>query len=395
MTSEASLRAARWLLTVVLFLIVYGSLYPFRFQDVGAHDLSGLLARLPWARTTRSDIAANVLLYLPFGACLGWMLASRVGGLLTLVLAVLAGIALSLGIEIAQIYETRRVASLADVAYNGIGALAGSALALMLLAARHGLRRNALGDVLAQPIAASLLLLWVGYRLAPFGIALSPAEWRASVAPLWAGPWWAPWEIIRHLIPWLVVALAIRSLLPGRHEWTGLAVTMLTVLAGLVVVAGKTVVPAEIMAMTLALAFARIFGRFEASRVAALLAWALAALIVVDGLAPFDFGLGSDPFGLVPFEDSLTRYRATNLGDLLYRCFVYGALVWLLVRAGHRALLATVMAGALVLAVEVLQAWLPGKTGDVTDPLLVVAAGSLLAMFEGPIAPRTPQRRSR
>jgi VanZ family protein len=394
MTSEASLRAARWLLAVVLFLIVYGSLYPFRFQDAGVHDLPGLLARLPWARTTRSDIAANVLLYLPFGACLGWMLASRVGGLLTLMLAALAGIALSLGIEIAQIYETRRVASFADVAYNGTGALAGSALALVLLAARHGLQRNALVDVLAQPIATALLLLWAGYRLAPFGIALSPAEWRAAVVPLLAGPWFAPWEIVRHLIPWLVVAQAIRSLLPGRDEWTGLAVTMLAVLAGLVVVAGKTVVPAEIVAMALALALTRIFGQFEASRVAALLAWALAALIVVDGLAPFNFGVGPDPFGLVPFQDSLTRYRATNLGDLLYRCFAYGALVWLLVRAGHRALLATVMAGVLVLAVEVLQAWLPGKSGDVTDPLLVVAAGGLLAMFEGPTAPRARQRRS-
>lgn len=393
MTSEASLRAARWLLAVVLFLIVYGSLYPFRFQDAGVHDLSGLLAGLPWARTTRSDIAANVLLYLPFGACLGWMLASRLGGLLTLLLAALAGMALSLGIEIAQIYETRRVASLADVTYNGTGALAGSAFALVLLAARHGLRRNALVDVLAQPIAASLLLLWAGYRLAPFGVALSPAEWRAALAPLLTGPWFAPWEIIRQLIPWLVVALAIRSLLPGRDELLGLAVTMLAVLAGLVLAAGKTMVPAEIAAMALALVFTRLFGRFEASRVAALLAWALAALIVVDGLAPFDFGLGPDPFGLVPFQDSLARYRATNLGDMFYKCFAYGALVWLLVRAGHRALLATIMAGGLVLAVEVLQAWLPGKTGDITDPLLVIAAGGLLAMFEGPTAVGTRRRR--
>ena len=393
MTSEASLRAARWLLAVVLFLIVYGSLYPFRFQDAGAHDLPGLLARLPWARTTRSDIAANILLYLPFGACLGWMLASRLSGLLTLLLVALAGLALSLGIEIAQIFETRRVASFADVAYNSTGALAGGALALVLLAARHGLRRNALVDVLAQPIAASLLLLWVGYRLAPFGVALSPAEWRAAVTPLLDDPWFAPWEIIRLLIPWLVVALAIRSLLPGRNDLTGLAVTMLAVLAGLVLVAGKTLVPAEIVAMALALAFDRILGRVEASRVAALLAWAVAALIVADGLAPFNFGLGPDSFGLVPFEDSLTRYRATNLGDLFHRCFAYGALVWLLVRAGHRALLATVMAGALVLGVEILQAWLPGKTGDITDPLLVVAAGGLLAMFEGPVAAGARRRR--
>lgn len=393
MTSEADRRAARWLLAVVLFLIVYGSLYPFRFQDAGVHDLADLLARLPWARTTRSDIAANVLLYLPFGACLGWMLAGRLGGLLTILLATLAGVALSLAIEVCQIYETRRVASFADVAYNGAGALAGSTLALLLLAARHGLRRSVLADILAQPIAASLLLLWAGYRLAPFGVALSPAEWRAAVAPLLLGPWFAPWETVRHLVSWLVVALALRLLLPDRDGLASLAVAMLAVLAGLVVVAGKSLLPAEIVAMALALALTRVLGYVEAGRVAALLAWALAALIVVEGLAPFNFGVGPDPFGLVPFQDSLTRYRATNLGDMFYKCFAYGALVWLLVRAGHRALLATVLAGGLVLTVEVLRAWLPDKTGDITDPLLVVAAGGLLAMFEGPAAAVRRRRR--
>lgn len=395
MTSEAGQRAARWLLAVVLFLVVYGSLYPFRFQDAGVHGLPELLARLPWARTTRSDIAANLLLYLPLGACLGWMLADRLGGLLTLLLAALAGTVLSLTIEIGQIYETRRVASMADVAYNGIGALAGGALALVLLAARQSLRRNALANVLAQPIAAALLLLWIGYRLAPFGVVLNPLEWRSALAPLEAGPWFAPWEIVRHLVPWMVVALAVRSVLAGRNELAGLAVAMLAVLVGLVVVAGKTLLPAEVVAMALALVFARLTGSLEASRVAALLAWALAALIIVDGLAPFDFRIGPDPFGLVPFENSLARYRATNLGDMFHKCFSYGALVWLLVRAGHRALLATVLAGALVLVVEVLQAWLPGKTAEVTDPLLVVAAGGLLAMFEGPFVSSTRRRPGR
>ena len=82
MTSDDSVRAARWLLVVVAFLIVYGSLYPFRFEGVEVAGIRDLLARLTWARTTRSDIAANVLLYLPFGACFGWLLAERLGGLL-------------------------------------------------------------------------------------------------------------------------------------------------------------------------------------------------------------------------------------------------------------------------------------------------------------------------
>ena len=111
----------RWLLAVVTFLIVYGSLYPFRFAPADAGSIVELFSRLTWARTTRSDIAANVLLYLPFGACLGWMLAARLGGPLAVLAATGAGLLLATGIEVAQIYETRRVASLSDLLLNGLG----------------------------------------------------------------------------------------------------------------------------------------------------------------------------------------------------------------------------------------------------------------------------------
>ena len=183
MTVRHDRRLVAWLLAGVTFLIVYASLYPFRFAATDVQGLGDLLGRLPWARTTRSDIAANILLYLPFGACLGWLLASRLGGPLAVAVAALAGVLLSTGIEVAQIFETRRVASLADLTYNGLGTLAGAALALAMRSARHGFSRHPLGRLLAHPIPAALLLLWLGYRLAPFALTLDPAQWLAALAP--------------------------------------------------------------------------------------------------------------------------------------------------------------------------------------------------------------------
>ena len=129
---ETGVRTARWLLAVVVFLIVYGSLFPFRFEDAGIDSLAALRAGLPWARTTRSDVVANVLLYLPFGACLAWMLAPRLGAALAFLAALACGALLSTAIEVAQIYETRRVSSLADITFNTLGAGGGAALALVL-----------------------------------------------------------------------------------------------------------------------------------------------------------------------------------------------------------------------------------------------------------------------
>lgn len=383
---DDSLRTARWLLSVVVFLIVYGSLYPFRFEDAGAGDIGDLLARLPWARTTRSDIAANVLLYLPFGACLAWMLAGRLGGLPALIVTTLLGTLLATLIEVAQIYETRRVASLADVVFNAAGTLAGGAIALSVLTAQRRPRHHPLAPALAQPIATALLLLWVGYRLAPFAIALDPAEWRASLAPLATDPrdWVSGAGIARYLIAWLIVGQAIITIRRGRGATRTLAICMMAVIAGMVLIAGKAIDPAELVAMLMALVLSWPLGRLQAPRATALLAVALATLLVLDGLMPFDFAVDPDAFGLVPFRDSLARYRSTNLLDMFLKCFLYGALVWLLVQARLRVAVATVLAGGLVLGIEFLQVWLPGKPADITDPLMVVAAGGLLAIFEGP-----------
>jgi hypothetical protein len=35
-----------------------------------------------------------------------------------------------------------------------------------------------------------------------------------------------------------------------------------------------------------------------------------------------------------------------------------------------------------VFAVELLQTWLPGQTAEITDPLLAICAGGLIAVFE-------------
>ncbi len=384
MTARHDRHLAAWLLLGVMFLIVYASLYPFRFASIEVHGLADLLDRLPWGRTTRSDIAANVLLYLPFGACLGWLLASRLGGPLALAGATLAGVLLSTGIEVAQIFETRRVASLADLTFNGLGTLAGGALALALRSARHGFSRHPLARLLAQPIPAALLLLWLGYRLAPFALTLDPDQWLAALAPLGQSPrsWASPQAALGYLVGWLVAARALAELYPRRAPAVLLAITMAVVLAGSVLVSGKALDPNELLAMAAALLLSLPLSRVGPRQAAGLLATLLAAWILLDGLAPFDFRLDPDAFGLVPFRDALTRYRSTNLVDMFEKCFAYGALVWLLTRSGLRVLGATLAAVGLLLAIELLQAWLPGKAADITDPLLALVAGGLIGVFD-------------
>jgi VanZ family protein len=380
-------KVAASLLCVITFLIVLGSLYPFSFAASGAGPFE-LTRVLSFAGTTRSDVAANVLLYLPLGACVAWLVAARHGGIAAIAVAMAAGAALSFTIEFAQLYETRRVASLADFASNLMGSLAGAWIAIAIRRTQGERERSPFAGFLRHPVAGALLLSWIGYRLAPFAPALDPGKWTQAFEPLAAGGWLAPGRLLPHLLAWLILSMLATRLAPS-HALRLIVLSIVVVLAGRVLFAGTQLEPAELAGMAVALALTAPLARLPPSQAAWLLAAALVLLIAIEGLAPFDFQLAQDRFALVPFGESLTQYRATNLSDMFLRCFTNGALVWLLARTGLSVLGATGLGAGVVFAIELLQTWLPGQTAEITDPLLAVAAGGLIAVFE-PDGDRVP-----
>jgi VanZ family protein len=373
-------RIAAWLLAVIAFLIAFGSLYPFSFSASPDRPIE-LGQLLTFAGTTRSDVAANVLLYLPFGACVAWLAAPRGGGWLAVVVATVVGAALSCAIEYAQLYETRRVASLADLASNTTGAFAGALLSLAIAEAGRNRHASPYAGLLRHPVAAALVFSWIGFRLAPFAPVLEPGKWLAAFAPLGDAGSFAVGELALHGLAWLIVVAICRRLAPERPA--GLAAALMAVvLAGRVLFAGMTLETAEICGMVAALVLSPLLARPSPSTLALGLACALFVLVAIEGLAPFDFQLAQDRFALLPFGESLTQYRAANLTDVFLRCFANGALVWLLVQAGLTAVAAAGTGAGIVFALEFLQTWIPGQTAEITDPIVALAAGGLIAVFE-------------
>ena len=379
--SDGNRRIAYWLLAVISFLIVYGSLYPFGFSGAVGSSPLDLLATMSFARTTRSDIAANVLLYLPLGACLTWLVAGQLGGLVAAIVATLAATVLSFTIEFAQLYETRRVTSLSDVLYNTIGAFAGAWIALAVAATHRRMHTSPFAGFLRHPVATALLLSWICYRLAPFAAVMDPGEWLSAFVSLAGQGWWSLGEILPHALAWLVLMPVCERLAPGRRAALVLG-AMGIVLAGRVMIAGMALEAGEIAGMSVAFALWYPLSHLPVERAISLVAAALVALIAIQGLVPFDFQVAQDRFAFVPFAESLAHYRATNLTDMFLRCFHVGSLVWLLVRSGLPVLAATAVGAGLVFSVEMLQTWLPGHRAEITDPLLALAAGGLIAVFE-------------
>lgn len=109
-----------------------GISWVFDLADRTATEVSG--GRLDWSRT---EVLANVALFVPAGLLLVLVLGGTRPGLGTAVLPALALCVLgSVAIEAAQTFLPTRVPSPADVLHNGYGAALGAAAAWLFSGAR-------------------------------------------------------------------------------------------------------------------------------------------------------------------------------------------------------------------------------------------------------------------
>lgn len=178
-----SLDRARWPLRiaylVILLLATLTSLDP-------ALDAAAAAARAGDAMNVRLtprdalDAVRNLVLFAGWG--LVWMATAPAGaGLRSLALAVLTGIAISVGVETAQLFSDVRRASPLDVLYNGGGAVIGAIV--VVVAVRRLARHRAERSFVGLPAA----LFAGGYGMAVLGEALIPL-FRQDRHSVWGDP---------------------------------------------------------------------------------------------------------------------------------------------------------------------------------------------------------------
>jgi VanZ family protein len=158
-----------------LFLAV-GSLYPFSGWTPLA-DWSAAFLTARWPRfITRTDLATNLLVYVPLGYALARWYAQPGHGARGVMAGAFSGLTLSLLLESGQQLLPGRIASNLDLLVNGLGALTGALLALHHgrwlragRALRHWRDRWFLAGLPAN-IGLALLLLWflTQFALLPF-----------------------------------------------------------------------------------------------------------------------------------------------------------------------------------------------------------------------------------
>jgi VanZ family protein len=370
-----------WLLLVVLALIVYGSLYPFDFEpDAVQGGVLEAFRQLSWQRAGRGDRISNVLLYLPLGFCLFLWLELRWHRAVSMIVAMVLGTLLSLSIEIAQGYVSTRVPSLTDLSLNAFGTLLGATAGL----AWGGLTRlmhlpGRAERPMRDPGAVLLLGLWLAWRFAPFVPQFDLVKLKAALQPLFS-PQFDPVIVFSYLTFWLVVNQAVAAVVSRPRRLEALLLVIATVLVGRLLVANQTFLPGELLALLLLLPMLLVMHRLRPRPRRSVLVLAVIVVLLIDGLAPFDFSPPMGRLDLWPFLGWFqlglpTAIQLIDWSELFGKVFLYGALLWVIKEWGASIGFAVGALTVTVLVIEILQAWLPEQSASITDPLLALIVG--------------------
>jgi glycopeptide antibiotics resistance protein len=370
--------AAPLLLAVVTGLIVYVSLFPFRFVADGP-GLADALRSLSWARAGRGDMFNNVLLYAPFGFCVALLVEPRWGRMAGIVAGTLLGAALSLSLEVLQASVAVRVSSLRDLSLNTAGALLGTLLGTVFHALGSRVSPQGAPRSRSAFVAMSILVLWLLERLWPLLPDPGLRQLKRAVRPLLTPhiEWLA---LAGFLVGWLVVAQVVFGLARRQRAMDAFLIVIATVLVGRTFVAGSTLDVAEIAAIALLLPLLVPLSRLEDGMRSTLVAVLLGTWLAWAAVRPLLDGVPLPEAGLPGLREMLLR-NVPPPPLLANKAFSYLALGWLLTGAGLVPHVAAGMIVLFVLLLTMLQVGAPVPAYGWVDVLIACLAGWVVARW--------------
>lgn len=377
----------------MIALIAYGSLYPFNLKPEVHDGLFSALGQLSWARAGRGDRISNVLLYLPLGFCLYLWLNARFKRGRSVAIATSLGSVLSLAIEVAQVYVSSRVPSLADLVLNAGGTLLGAVGGMGWVALSHLMHLPSRTEKQPRDPGAALVVgLWLAWRFAPFVPQLDLGKLKAALRPLF-DPTFDFVTVLIFLTCWLVVNQAVVALVSRSRRLETLLLLIAAVLIGRLVIASQAFVPAELLALLLLLPMVVLMHRLRPRPRRAALVLAVVVLLVIEELAPFDFTPQAARFDFWPFmgwvsTDWGSGWLAIDWVQVFGKLFLYGALLWVVREWGASTDFAFGVMLTIAVVIEAMQTWLPGEDASITDPLLALGIGLLFRSLYKRAKPR-------
>ena len=379
-------RSERVALLVMMVLVTYGSFFPFNYapHQAGWTDIYSLLSP-PAGKVSVTDIVGNVLLFIPPGALLAMPRLKAQRWVLLFGCIMVAAL-----IQYFQFWFPDRDPSGLDALLNVFGIFIGLGLGSLALAMLWRWNFHDLPNPQWVPVATGFLLLWIAYRWFPLVPTLDLQNVKDGVKPLLRWDDLSRVDVLRNFVGWLVFLRLMRSSTLQRVRYLGVVGISLVVLLSQPMFAGNLIRPSHVVGCLLALL---LFPFVKTGKSALGVVTVLLALsITLSALAPAKSALAQEQwlydvygqtFSWVPFSGFLQGSLLTNVASLIEKCFLYGSLLFFLRCLGLTSLLASLLVVPALFALEWAQQSIPGRTPEITDPLLaLLLAWGLYALMQ-------------
>jgi len=368
-----------YLFLLIVFLISYGSLYPFDFVQTDNDTTAFKVFFQTWGTYThRGDILANLLLFVPFGVTGVQMLLPKNHYSLVVPFVLILGLCLGISLQFGQIYLPSRDANLSDAVLNFIGTIIGIFIAVSL----NTNRKRFVGVMHSHDSFPMLLLFsWMAYRLMPFVPSIDLQQLKNGIKPIFLFSTWELVRIFHDATSWLVVFYIL-----CRHKQKILSIQYLSRLILLcfifeVIIVDNSVSMSNAVGGGVALVSWWAFFSYT-KKFPVWLAMMMVIVLFASGFSPYQLSDTTQDIQLIPFYGFLGGSMLVNTASFLEKFFLYGSLVFLFQGVGLKLYLAVLITASVTMCIEIGQIYLVGHLAEITDPFLVLLIGSLVATVQ-------------
>ena len=377
------------ILIAVVFLIVYGSLFPWTFvpRPLFASPFYYLLHTWeydPLSRRYWADIPVNIGIYIPLGMSAYLAFRRYRSRFIAVAGPIALGAVLSAVIEMIQLYVPGRHCSTLDFVNNivgsGLGIVAGFAFVAIT-----GLPPNGPDFQVRDRNAVALLFCWTAFLLFPLFPVFSLYALRDKIVVFVHERMLTPVPLLLGFAEWFAAGRLIAAA-GARFPLAWLAGLFALVPLQFIIL-GRDPAPADFEGPLLAMLAFFLWGRARWADAAAGILLLFAAAL--RALMPFRFAASPQPFLWIPFGGFLLNTWQTSVSTLLGKLFQYGASLWLLSRSVFELRSATVAVAVTLAAIEAVQTRMPaGHVPEITDPFLAILLGLAFSVLRTRDQPR-------
>lgn len=361
---------------IVILFIAYGSLYPFNFDlsrplpaDLGAWLMN-------WQqRTIRSDVIANILLFIPYGffGALTIQQQRKRSLLLSILMMLLLGIVFAFCLQFIQFYLPSRVSHAADALLNAVGILIGIALAAYSNSQRIQRIIPARLRLAVSP-AFLVLFLWIGWQFFPYIPVFESKQFGQSLDTI-VNSTWSLTSWLQYVLFWLVFYHLLQKLLGNDYRISFIISLSVFLIIIKLAMYRSQMGWSEMTALPLAI----IMHHMITQRwMVPLLAISSVTLLLWKTVYPLTFQSHINAFQWLPFDDFLKGSTWYNLSELIEESLILSSIGYFIAKWWHNYRGAAGLLFGLSIAITGLQLFLVGKHPDITLMVMALVIGILL-----------------